>query len=339
MFFDYPSLSLLHLTFLFFSTSFILTSLELLQTRRACRLAMSDSQMDCTAVWPSQVQYVDAGERTLLYRSRRGCVYRVFSKERNEWLVLKEEEVLEPNNLVRAVTAVQSLQSQFLLYHYSVRVQDGRMAALLMEQMDFTLRDVLAVQSRLAEAQVRAIALVALNALADLHERAGMVHGDLSPANIFFRRTGEMRLGDFSSAVPIDAAVEYFASTVLYSPVEALRNRQLVSRPSSDIWALGVVLNHCVSGERHPFVAAGASDFWKFLSELAEAEEETRRLQLQTHISGEFSELLSGMLSWNPASRPTAKELLNSRCLSQMSMCSARETLWSLVSEHCSLRS
>lgn len=87
---------------------------------------------------------------------------------------------------------------------------------------------------------------------------AGWVHGDLKPGNVLLMPDGTVRLGDFSTAGELEGTHAYGPGfgTPDYTPPELLwpemgaRGTQV--RPSSDIWAFGV-LAHLVLTGVHPF--------------------------------------------------------------------------------------
>ncbi|MFF6773826.1 protein kinase [Streptomyces sp. NPDC012637] len=92
--------------------------------------------------------------------------------------------------------------------------------------------------------------------LHQLHD-AGWVHGDLKPGNVLLMPDGSVRLGDFSTAGELEGTHAYgpgFA-TPDYTPPELLwpevGARGSRVRPSSDIWAFGV-LAHLVLTATHP---------------------------------------------------------------------------------------
>ncbi|MFC9390144.1 serine/threonine-protein kinase [Streptomyces venezuelae] len=92
--------------------------------------------------------------------------------------------------------------------------------------------------------------------LRQLHT-AGWVHGDLKPGNVLLMRDGTARLGDFSTASELDGTHAYSPAfaTPDYTPPELLWSevgaRGTRIRPTSDIWAFGV-LAHTVLTGAHP---------------------------------------------------------------------------------------
>lgn len=89
--------------------------------------------------------------------------------------------------------------------------------------------------------------------LAQLHG-AGWVHGDLKPGNVLLMRDGSVRLADFNMAAEMEGTHAYSPafSTADYTPPELLwseigeRGRQI--RPTSDIWAFGVLAHLVLTG-------------------------------------------------------------------------------------------
>jgi len=85
----------------------------------------------------------------------------------------------------------------------------------------------------------------------------GVLHRDLKPANILVQRTGEpviLDLGlakDQSGALPTLTRDHDLVGTPAYVAPEQLRQRGGIG-PGVDVWALGVVLTECLTGER-PF--------------------------------------------------------------------------------------
>jgi serine/threonine-protein kinase len=120
----------------------------------------------------------------------------------------------------------------------------------------------LARHRRLTPIEALDVALPIVDALACLHE-AGVVHRDIKPANVFLAIDG------VGSVVPtlldfgISRAIEHSETSLTasgallgtpeYMSPEQVRGENDVG-PSSDVWALGVVLYECLSGKK-PFAA------------------------------------------------------------------------------------
>ena len=96
-------------------------------------------------------------------------------------------------------------------------------------------------------------------ALGDIHEK-GILHRDLKPQNLMFRRDGSLAIVDFGIAKNIAAADRTNAGEVLGTPrymsPEQVQGRALDLR--TDIYSAGVLLYQMLTG-RVPF--EGASDF------------------------------------------------------------------------------
>jgi serine/threonine protein kinase len=97
--------------------------------------------------------------------------------------------------------------------------------------------------------------------LAHMHAQ-GWIHGDLKPANVLLMPDGSVRLGDFGLTAELEGTHGYRppVGTSAYLPpeywTENLGDRGLAVRPTSDIWALGVVAYQLFTGQ-YPFPGAG----------------------------------------------------------------------------------
>ncbi len=105
---------------------------------------------------------------------------------------------------------------------------------------------------------VREVGIVRLlrdicSALKHLHA-AGFVHGDIKPANVLYRKTGEAVLCDFGTARPIDSSCASVTKegkivvegTLGYAAPEQLAGLDLGA--GADIHALGVFIDACFRG-------------------------------------------------------------------------------------------
>ena len=117
------------------------------------------------------------------------------------------------------------------------------------------------VRPRLKPGIAASILRQCLSALAALH-REDIVHGDLKPANIMVKRTGNAKIVDIGSALHLANMPEQRMCTPQYAAPEMLERNEFT--PRSDLTSLGDVLIELLAGR--PLVAGINS-----LAELLEA--------------------------------------------------------------------
>ncbi|MEV8456908.1 serine/threonine-protein kinase [Streptomyces sp. NPDC052095] len=139
-----------------------------------------------------------------------------------------------------------------------LRFLDGAIV-LVMERAERSLRDLF--RDGVTEADAVRLLTGICEGLAHLHG-SGWVHGDLKPENILLTSDGSPKLSDFGLATELTgtAGTHGYAppmGTLDYLPPERwqapLGDHGVKVRPSSDIWALGIVV--------HEMFASGASPF------------------------------------------------------------------------------
>jgi serine/threonine protein kinase len=138
------------------------------------------------------------------------------------------------------------------------------------------------------------------SALAYIHRRT-LVHRDVKPANVLIGRDGVPRLTDFGIARLLDAtamtATGLTLGTPAYMAPEQLESPREVG-PAADVYALGLVLLECLTGERAfpgtPIEACSA----RLL----------RSPELPTKLDSRWRDLLGAMTARNPLDRPKSQE-------------------------------
>ena len=105
------------------------------------------------------------------------------------------------------------------------------------------------LQPRLKPGVAIAVLRDCLTGLAALH-RDGIVHGDLKPANILLKRTGNAKLIDIGSAIEIRGVATRRMWSPAYAAPEVLEGG--ANTPRSDLASLGYVLVEMLAG-RPPF--------------------------------------------------------------------------------------
>ncbi len=127
------------------------------------------------------------------------------------------------------------------------------------------------MQPRIKPGVAVAIVRECLAALAALH-REGIVHGDIKPANIMLKCTGNAKIVDIGSAFHVDDPPAIRTCTPTYAAPEVLEGSECT--PRSDLASLGYVLIEMLAGR--PLFPAEAS-----YKELL-----TAKLTLSKHLDG-----------------------------------------------------
>ncbi|USX53171.1 serine/threonine-protein kinase [Lentzea sp. HUAS12] len=161
-----------------------------------------------------------------------------------------------------------------------------------------TLRDRIA-KGPMSVEEVRRVGAALADALAHVHSR-GFIHRDVKPSNILFDDDGLPRLADFGLVRSADEAgltrTGQVVGTAAYLAPEQVRGEDLTS--AVDVYALGLVLLECLTGQRE--------------YQGAEVESAVARLHRPPAIPDELPfdlvRLLSRMTSLSAARRPSAHE-------------------------------
>jgi len=146
---------------------------------------------------------------------------------------------------------------------------------------------------------VRVCAEVAA-ALAAAHAEK-VVHRDIKPANVMLTPAGAKVL-DFGIAAAIGTPDPDPEGPVMGTPAYVAPERfdGVPATPASDMYSLGTLLHHCLSG-RLPWRAAGNTDLVR-----AQRHGEPDPLPPIDGLAPEVPELVAGCLRRDPADRPTA---------------------------------
>jgi serine/threonine-protein kinase len=150
-----------------------------------------------------------------------------------------------------------------------------------------------------------AIAIVrdCLAAIASLH-REGIVHGDLKPANIMLKRTGNAKIVDLGSAFDFERPPAQRTCTPAYAAPEVLEGGE--SSPRSDLASLGYVLIEMLSG-LPPF--AGLNNYRDLLeAKRFVAQQLSRILPEEVVVNELLMNFIRGLVAPDPTRRfPSAE--------------------------------
>ncbi len=157
--------------------------------------------------------------------------------------------------LVREAQAASRLDDPHVCAIYAVEAtHDGGLCIVMAYCAGGTLRERLR-RGPMTTTDVETVTLHLARGLASAHQ-AGIVHGDIKPANVGFGDGDVARLLDFGVAVHAGDATtggRAISGTMPYLAPELWRGG--AHGPGSDVWALGVTFFEMVTGRR-PFIGA-----------------------------------------------------------------------------------
>ena len=170
-----------------------------------------------------------------------------------------------------------------------------------------TLRQIIAERGSLPADEVASLGTSIADALAYVHER-GVVHRDVTPANVLCGPDGRPRLADFGIARLLDTsritATASAIGTAAYMAPEQVEGKDVT--PAADVYALGLVLREALTGRA---AYTGASH------EVAMARLVTDP-DVVTDVPSTWTPLLAAMTARDAGLRPPAAEV--ARLISQL---------------------
>jgi serine/threonine protein kinase len=206
---------------------------------------------------------------------------------------------------VREVQILSSIPNPHIVDFHDLLELPGGVLAVVMDFVDGShLGDLLAACERCSIARAARIATDIASGLRDVHAR-GVVHRDLKPANVMIHSPGTE--AEFAELIDFGIArfqgesqqTVGFIGTPRYTSPEQARGER--AGPSSDIYNLGMLLHHMLSGSP-PFPQDD-------IKELLKAHSAEQPPTLKESSEGiEFPEalenLVASMLAKHPADRP-----------------------------------
>nr|XP_023681558.1 serine/threonine-protein kinase Nek11 isoform X2 [Paramormyrops kingsleyae] len=255
-----------------------------------------------------------------LGRGSFGTVFLVRDTEvaEGEYLkVLKEVPVgdLNPDETMQVQTEAQLLAQlhhpSILKFYNSFLEKD--IFCIITEycedgDLDCRLEELRQAGARLPESQVAEWLVQLLLGVHYMHQRK-ILHRDLKAKNIFLKKN-IVKIGDFGVSRLLNGSCDLattFTGTPFYMSPEVLSHHGYNSK--SDIWSLGCVLYEMCSLER----AFKGHSFLSVVMKILEGPVPS----LPQSYSKELGAILEGMLSKDPAVRPSAADLLKMSCIEE----------------------
>jgi HAMP domain-containing protein/predicted Ser/Thr protein kinase len=248
--------------------------------------------------------------RGLVGRGGTGAVYRALDRELDEEVALKVLDT-EPGDaaaeqqLRREVKLARTISHPNVIRAYDFGEADGVRFFTMEYVAGATLRELLDEGGRLALTPALQIAKQICRGLGAVH-RAGIVHGDLKPANIVVT-AGVAKLTDFGVARARRQAGTPFAGTPPYMSPEQVRGAEMDER--SDLYAAGVLMFEMFTGRR-PFDAADPFEVMRLHLEEPAVNPRTLQPSLPTLLADTILACLAKAKADRPASAADVDRLL-----------------------------
>ena len=183
----------------------------------------------------------------LLGRGATGEVWQARVGDGDTRVAVKRIPVRSADQLRRAqseAALLAALDHENLVRLHALLPGDDAMVLVLDLASGGTLAQLLDARSRLAPGEVITAVAPVASAVAYLHD-AGVVHGDISPANILFNAAGVPLLSDVGVARLTGDDADAAATPAYVDPAVAAG---WVPGPQSDVFMLGAVALHALTG-------------------------------------------------------------------------------------------
>ncbi|MCC7412097.1 MAG: HDOD domain-containing protein [Gammaproteobacteria bacterium] len=184
-----------------------------------------------------------------LGRGAQGAVYLATDPDLGREVAIKTLLVRgrEPDRLLEEARNVGRLQHANIVPLYAIDTHDGLPHLVYQYVEGRTLRELLATDKALPIHRALEISSALCDAMSCAHE-LGIVHRDLSPANILIDATGAPRVLDFGVASVVGTGTGHsdIVGTPNYMAPEALNGQP--AGPAADVFSLAAVLHEMLTG-------------------------------------------------------------------------------------------
>lgn len=265
-----------------------------------------------------------------------GVVYKAKDHETSDIIALKkirleQEDEGVPSTAIREISILKELVHPNIVLFKDVVHHDNKLF-LVFEYLDQDLKRFLDSVPALRPELVKSYLYQLINGIAYCHAHR-ILHRDLKPQNLLIDRKGSLKLADFGLARAFGIPVRHYTHEVVtlwYRAPEILLGARKYSTPV-DIWSIGCIFAEMVSrtplfpgdseiDQLHKiFMALGTptEEMWPGVTELPDHKPTFPKWPPKSialtvsKLDPKGQDLLSKMLTYNPAQRITAKDALN----------------------------
>ncbi|XP_017112092.1 mitogen-activated protein kinase kinase kinase 4 isoform X1 [Drosophila elegans] len=248
-------------------------------------------------------------------QGRFGKVYTAVNNNTGELMAMKEiaiqpGETRALKNVAEELKILEGIKHNNLVRYYGIEVHREELLIFMELCSEGTLESLVELTGNLPEALVRRFTAQLLAGVSELHKH-GIVHRDIKTANIFLvDGSNSLKLGDFGSAVKIQAHTTVPGELQGYVGTQAYMAPEMFTKTNSDghgraadIWSVGCVVVEMASGKR-PWAQFDSNFQIMFKVGMGE------KPQAPESLSQEGHDFVDHCLQHDPKARLTAVELL-----------------------------